>query len=69
MYNRYVNEQINAFERQQREQQAEMHRMAKLIESDRPNSWVHLRSVLQSALARMAAPTRLRKTRAAHERS
>ena len=37
MYNLYVNEQINAFERQQREQQAEMHRIAKLIESDRPN--------------------------------
>ena len=69
MYNRYVNEQINAFERQQREQQAEMHRMAKLIESVRPNSWVQVRSVLQSALARMAAPTRLRKTPAAHERS
>ena len=69
MYNQYADEQVNTFERRQREQQAEMHRMAKLIESNRPNSRAQLSSMLQGALARIAAPTRLRKTPAAHERS
>ena len=36
MYNQYVDQQVDTFERRQRERQAEMQRMAKSIKSDRP---------------------------------
>jgi len=69
MYNQFlfVEEQINTFERRQREGQAAMHRMAKLIDSGCPNRWAQLCSILQRTLARMIAPARFRETSAPHE--
>jgi hypothetical protein len=69
MYNPFVEEQINAFERRQREQLAAMHRMAKLIDADAPKRWAQLRSILQGALAPITSLSRFRETSAAHERS
>ncbi|HJZ48922.1 MAG TPA: hypothetical protein VKE41_17220 [Roseiflexaceae bacterium] len=69
MYNTFVEEQVNSFERGQRERQAEMHRMAKLIDAGRPNSWAQWRRILQGTLAHLSALARFRKTSAAHERS
>jgi hypothetical protein len=67
MYNTFVEEQVNSFERGQRERQAEMHRMAKVIDADNPNRWAQWRRILQGTLARMSALARFRKTSAAHE--
>ena len=67
MYNQFVEEQINAFERRQREQLAAMHRMVKLIDADRPNRWAQVCSFLERA--RMTALARFRKVSVAHERS
>jgi hypothetical protein len=69
MHNTFVEQQVNAFERRQRERQAAMHRMATLIDADRPNRWTQLRSILQRTLARMIAPARFHETSAARERS
>ena len=69
MYNPFVEEQINAFERRQREQLAAMHRMAKLIDADAPKRWAQVRSILQGTLAHMTALAWFRETSAAHERS
>ncbi len=67
MYNQFAEEQINAFERRQREQLAAMHRMVKLIDADSPKRWAQLRSILQSTLARITGLARFRETSAAHE--
>jgi len=69
MYNQYADEQINTFERRQREQRAAMHRMAKGIELDRPTIWAPLRSILHGALARISTPTMFGETPAARKRS
>ncbi|MFL5803607.1 MAG: hypothetical protein ACJ8CR_17925 [Roseiflexaceae bacterium] len=69
MYNQFAEEQINAFERRQREQLAAMHRMVKLIDADSPKRWAQLRSILQGTLAHMTALAWFRETSAAHKRS
>jgi len=69
MNNTFVEEQINAFERRQRERQAAMHRMAKLIDAGCPNRWAQLRNILQGTLAHMTVLARFRETSAARERS
>ena len=69
MYNQFlfVEEQINTFERQQRERHAAMHRMAKLIDTGCPSRWTQVRSILQRTLARMIALAKFRETSATHE--
>ena len=69
MHNTFVEEQVNAFERRQRERWAAMHRLVKSIDAGCPNRWAQLRSIIQGTLARMTALARLRETSAAHERS
>ena len=69
MYNQFVEEQVNTFERRQRERQAEMLRMAQSIDAGCPSRWAQLCSSIQGTLARMSALARFRKTSAAHERS
>ena len=69
MHNTFVEAQVNAFERRQRERQAAMQRMARSIDADGPNRWAQVRSILQRTLARMIAPARFRETPAASERS
>ena len=69
MYNQYADEQINTFERRQRERQAEMHRIATLIDADSPSRWAQLRGILQGTLAHMIALARFRETPAARESS
>jgi hypothetical protein len=67
MYNQFVEEQVNAFERRQRERWAAMQRMAKRIDTGCPNRWVQVRSILQRTLTRMIALVRFRERSAAHE--
>ena len=55
MYNQFADEQVNTFERRQRERQAAMHRMATLIDTDSPIRWAQLRSILQGTLAHLTA--------------
>jgi hypothetical protein len=69
MHNTFVEEQVNSFERGQRERQAEMHRMAKVIDAECPNRWAQWRRILQDTLAHMSALARFRETSAARERS
>ena len=69
MHNTFVEEQVNTFERRQRECQAAMHRMAKSIDADGPNRWAQMRSIIQGTLAPLTALARLRETSAAHEGS
>ena len=67
MYNTFVEDQVSAFERRQRERRAAMYRMAKMVDAGGPNHWAQWRRVLQGTLARMSALARFRKTSAAHE--
>ena len=69
MHNTFVEEQVNAFERRQREHQAAMHRMATLIDAGCPKRWAQVRSIIQGTLAPLTALARFRETSAAHERS
>jgi len=69
MYNTFIEEQVNSFERGQREQLAAMHRMAKLVDAGCPSRWAQLRSILQGTLAHMTALAWFRETSAAHKRS
>ena len=68
MHNTFVEEQVSAFERRQRERQAAMHRMATLIDAGCPNRWAQMRSIIQGTLAHLTALARFRETSAAHER-
>ena len=69
MHNTFVEEQVSAFERRQREHRAAMHRMAKSIDTGCPNRWAQMRSIIQGPLAPLTALARLRETSAAHEGS
>jgi hypothetical protein len=69
MHNTFVEEQVNAFERRQREHQAAMHRMATLIDAGCPKRWAQVRSIIQGTLAHLTALARPRETSAARERS
>ncbi|MDZ4720115.1 MAG: hypothetical protein SH847_16815 [Roseiflexaceae bacterium] len=55
MYNHYVDQQVDTFERHQREQQAAMQRMAQSFEADRPTIWALLHNLLRSILNRSVA--------------
>ena len=69
MYNPFVEEQVSAFERRQRERRAAMHRLAKSIDAGCPNRWAQMRSIIQGTLAHLTALARFHETSAAHERS
>jgi len=69
MHNTFVEEQVNAFERGQRERWAAMHRMAKSIDAGCPNRWAQMRNIIQGTLAHLTALARFHATSAAHERS
>jgi hypothetical protein len=69
MHNVFVEEQVNAFERRQRERQAAMHRMAKSIDAGCPNGWTQVRNIIQGTLAPLTALARFHETSAAREHS
>ena len=69
MQNTFVEEQVSAFERRQREHRAAMHRMAKSIDAGCPNRWAQVRSIIQGTLAPLTALARSREKSAAYERS
>lgn len=69
MHNTFVEEQVNAFERRQRERRAAMHRMAKSIDAVCPNRVAQMRNIIQDVLAPLTALARFRETSAARERS
>jgi hypothetical protein len=69
MHNVFVEEQVNAFVRRQRERQTAMHRMAKSIDAGCPNRWTQVRNIIQGTLAPLTAQARFHETSAARERS
>ena len=69
MQNTFVEEQVSAFERRQRERRAAMHRMAKSIDAGCPNRWAQVRSIIRGTLVPLTALARFHETSAARERS
>jgi hypothetical protein len=69
MYNQYADEQINRFERLQREQQVERERIAKMVGSNHPTIWEQLARRIHGVLSRLTPSASLQKTPAARERA
>ena len=61
MFNEYVDLQVNAFERRQREQQAEIYRITAHLLASQPSIWARVYRSIQAFLARNTA------TATAHE--
>ena len=62
----FVEQQVNTFERGQRERWAAMQLMAKRIDTGCPNRWAQMRSIIQGTLAPLTALARFHETSAAY---